>query len=63
MPRYEHVSGAAFAIIALGQLVRAVLGLPVQVSTFAVPVWCSFVAFAVTAGLAVWAWRTAKGAA
>lgn len=61
MPRYEHVSGAIFAVIALAQLIRALLRVPVQVGTFAVPVWFSFIAFAVTAGLAIWAFRSVKG--
>ena len=30
MPRYENVSGVVFALIALAQLMRAILRLPVQ---------------------------------
>lgn len=59
MPRYEHASGILFSLIALVQLSRVVLQLPAQVGTFAIPVWWSFVAFAITASLAVWAFRTA----
>ena len=61
MVRYEHVSGAVFALIALAQLTRALRGLPAHVGTLTIPVWWSFLAFAVTTGLAVWAFRTAKG--
>ncbi len=58
MRRYELVSGIAFSIIALAQLTRTLLGWPVQVDLFTVPVWVSGVAFLVTASLAVWAFRS-----
>jgi hypothetical protein len=61
MPRYEQVSGAVFAVIAIAQLTRALLQLPAQVGTFTIPVWFSFVAFAFMGGLAVWAFRSGKG--
>lgn len=60
MIRYEHVSGLLFALIAVAQLICAMRGLPAQVGTFAIPVWWSLLAFAVTAGLAGWALRVAK---
>jgi hypothetical protein len=59
MRRYELVSGVLFSIIALAQLTRALLGWPVQVDGFNVPVWFSGVAFLITASLAVWAFRSA----
>ena len=59
MRRYELVSGIVFSIIALGQLTRTLLGWPVQVDLFTVPVWASGVAFLITASLAVWAFRSA----
>lgn len=59
MRRYELVSGVLFSIIALAQLVRTILGWPVQVDGFNVPVWFSGVAFLITASLAVWAFRSA----
>jgi hypothetical protein len=59
MRRYELVSGIIFSIIALGQLTRTLLGWPVQVDLFTVPVWVSGVAFVITATLAVWAFRSA----
>jgi hypothetical protein len=62
MPRYELVSGTLFALIALAQLTRALMRLPAQVGTTSIPVWFSFVAFAVTFLLAVWAFRSAKPA-
>lgn len=60
MPSYSHVSGAVFTLIAVAQLIRAVLSMPVQVSTYPVPVWCSFVAAAALAAIAGWAFRSAK---
>ena len=62
MRRYEMVSGAFFAVVALGQLYRAVLSLPVTIDGRSIPVWPSYVAFAITATLAVWAVRFANRA-
>lgn len=59
MRRYELVSGIVFSIIALAQLARTLLGWPVQVDLFTVPVWASGVAFLITGSLAVWAFRSA----
>ena len=59
MRRYELVSGIVFSIIALAQLTRTLLGWPVQVDLFTVPVWVSGVAFLITGSLAVWAFRSA----
>jgi len=60
--RYEHVSGTIFALVAVAQLTRALLGLPVQIGGFAIPIWCSFVAFLFTGGLALWALRASRSA-
>ena len=59
MRRYELVSGTMFAILSLIQLTRTVLALPVQVDGLSVPVWPSGIAFLITAGLAIWAFRSA----
>jgi hypothetical protein len=56
--RYERVSGTVFAVVAVLQLARVLLGWPVQVDLFTVPVWFSVIAFLVTGGLAVWAFRS-----
>ena len=63
MRRYQQVSGTLFALIALAQLLRSILGLPAQVGNFAIPVWFSIVAFLVTGSLAIWAFRASPGAA
>jgi hypothetical protein len=58
MPRYENVSGVFFALIALAQLMRAILRLPVQIGGLMIPVWFSFIAAAITGGLAIWAFQS-----
>ena len=60
MRRYTQVSGAIFSLIAVGQLIRAVMGLPVQVADVEVPVWASACAFVFMAALAIWAMRSVK---
>ena len=61
MRRYELVSGTIFTIIALAQLTRTVLALPVQVDGLSVPVWASGIAFLIAAILAIWAFRSVGG--
>jgi hypothetical protein len=63
MRRYELVSGIIFTIMAIVQLTRTVLGWPVQIDLFTVPVWFSGVAFLITGAMAIWAFRSAKPAA
>jgi hypothetical protein len=60
MRRYELVSGTVFALVSLLQLIRTVLGWPVQVDLFTVPIWFSGLAFVVTGGLAIWAFRSGR---
>lgn len=59
MRSYGLVSGFVFAIIALAQLTRALLGWPARVDGFFIPIWVSGVAFVITAGLSVWGIRSA----
>ncbi|MDP9202436.1 MAG: hypothetical protein M3P26_10980 [Gemmatimonadota bacterium] len=59
MRRYELVSGIFFTILALAQLTRTLLGWPMQVAGFTVPVWLSGVAFLIAASFAAWAFRSA----
>jgi len=58
MSRYRMVSGTVFALVAAAQLTRALAGWPAHVGSFDIPIWFSYVAFAATAALAVWACRT-----
>ena len=59
MRRYGLVSGFVFAIVALAQLTRALLGWPVRVDGFFVPIWVSVVAFIIMTSLSVWGIRSA----
>jgi len=63
MRRYELISGIIFTIMAAVQLLRTVLGWPVQVDLFTVPVWLSGVAFLITGSMAIWAFRLARNPA
>ena len=55
---YVVVSGAIFGLVALLQVCRALLQLPVRIDGFDVPVWGSWFAAAVTGGLSIWAFRS-----
>ncbi|MBI1732242.1 MAG: hypothetical protein HYR49_05670 [Gammaproteobacteria bacterium] len=56
---YALISGAVFAIVSLVQLTRALNQWPVQVGTWTVPVWISWIAFVVAGSLAAWAFTLA----
>ena len=62
MRSYQLVSGVLFALIAVAQLTRSILGLPALVGSMAIPVWWSVVAFPVTGSLALWAFRSSRSA-
>ena len=55
---YRTVSGLVFGLIALLQGIRAVMQVPVQIGTTAIPVWVSWVAVVVAGALSVWAFRS-----
>ena len=55
---YQTVSGLAFGLITLGQGIRAVRELPVQVGTTSIPLWVSWIAVVVAGGLCLWAFRS-----
>lgn len=57
MRTYLIVSSVFFDLLATVQLVRFVLGWPVVVAGFSVPVWASAVAFLVVGALAAWGSR------
>ena len=63
MRRYALASGTLFGLISVAQGIRAVTASPARVGGFDIPVWWSVVACLVTAGFAVWAFRTVKRAA
>ena len=58
---YSRLAGAIFALVALLQLIRAVVGLPVTAGGTSIPLWASWVACVVAVGLA-WLGLTASRA-
>ena len=56
--KYVVVSGVLFGVIAVGQAVRALNQWPVNVGSFDVPVWVSWVAMVVAGSLCMWAFRS-----
>lgn len=57
---YIVVSGLIFGVVALAQVLRAAMQLPVQVGGFEIPVWASWVAAVVAGTLCVWAFRSQR---
>jgi hypothetical protein len=57
---FSVIAAVVFGLIALAQLLRLVLGWPVVVNGFNVPLWASAIACLVAAGLAVMVWREAR---
>jgi hypothetical protein len=49
---YSLLSALIFTLVAVLQLVRAIKGWPVTISTTSIPLWVSWVAFVVAAILA-----------
>jgi len=52
---YVVVSGVIFGFIAVLQLLRAVMQVPVQIGSVEFPVWGSWVAVVVAGSLCAWA--------
>ena len=59
MQRFLIVAGVLFAFIAVVWLCRLVLGVPIMVNGYSVPLWVSVVPIVVTGSLAIWAFRLA----
>ena len=57
---YASVSGVVFALVALMHALRAVLNVPVQVGSQALPIGISWAGAGVAAMLCIWAFRTVK---
>ena len=53
------VASALFMLVALGHLVRLVMGWKIMVGTCSCGMWPSIVAVAVCAGLSAWMWAAA----
>ena len=61
MKPFTFFAVIAFALVALVQLVRFVLGWPVSINGVQIPVWVSAIAAVVAALLAVMVWREGSG--
>ena len=58
---YCVASGLLFTLVALAHLLRLLYGLSIQVEDTVIPMTVSWVGMIVSAGLAVWAFRIARG--
>jgi hypothetical protein len=56
---YCTLSAAVFAVIALLQLTRAVMGWPITIGGYNVPLWASWFTFVVAAVLSATGWHAA----
>ena len=54
---FSLTAATVFAAIALMQLARSIFGWDVTVNAYAVPLWLSWVAFIVAAGLSYFGWK------
>ena len=59
MKPFSAVAAVVFALVALAQLLRLILGWSVVVNGINIPLWASAVACLIAAGLAVMMWREA----
>jgi hypothetical protein len=57
---YLTVSGLIFLVVALGHGFRAAQGLSMNIGSFAVPLWASWVAAVGGLLLCIWAFRSRK---
>jgi hypothetical protein len=58
---FALVAGVIFALVALLHLLRIVLGWPAVIGGWAVPMWLSWVALVVSAALAYFGLKLARG--
>ena len=59
MKPFSTIAVLVFALVALLQLLRFILGWEVVVNGISIPLWASAIAFLVAAGLAAMVWREA----
>jgi hypothetical protein len=55
---YVVVSGLLFGLVAVAQVARAIAQVPVLIGSFELPLFASWIAAAITAGLSYWAFRS-----
>ncbi len=57
---YLIVSGVIFGLSTIGQLIRLIFQVPVQVATLNIPVWPSALGLIVALSMCIWAFRLAS---
>jgi hypothetical protein len=60
MKPFTTIAVVVFALIAVMQLLRFILGWEITANGATVPVWLSGIAFVIAAGLAVMLWRETR---
>ena len=60
MKRFSTIAAVVFALVALAQLLRLVLGWSIVINGVSIPLWASAIACLVAGGLAVMVWREAR---
>jgi hypothetical protein len=56
---YLITSGVLFGLITIGQLIRLIFQVPVQLGSLHLPMWASVLAIIVALSLCIWAFRLA----
>ena len=57
---YLIVSGVIFGLISIGQLMRLIFQVPIQISTLIIPVWPSALVLIGVLLMCIWAFRLAS---
>lgn len=58
--RYVVVSGVIFGFVALAQVLRALMQVPIHIGSVDIPVWVSWVAAVLAGSLCTWAFASRK---
>ena len=57
---FTLLAGVIFAIVALAHLLRVLMGWPIVIDTWTVPIWLSWIALAVAGGLSYFGFSLAS---
>lgn len=57
MRTYVHITGVIFGIATLGHVLRLLMGWPIQLAGWVIPMWLSWLGILVAGSLCVWAFR------
>ena len=58
---FLRIAGTIFALVALAHLLRIIMGWPVMIGTWSIPIWISLIALVGAGLLSVTGLRLAKG--